>query len=424
VNPKELIKQSVSKTTSALVSIESPLDAEVRDLEDNISLYTHYPFVPFFERGDATLLFFEKMRKLSPTNSAIISDLTELVAGGGLTVEKQKIGGFAAIYNEEDVTEEEWKEYAEWVDATLGGEDLLAGIKRSYDGFKTWGNAFVEVVMTTVAGQKVAKIHVHDADRCRYVITKRNEPKLIGISPIWTYTYLSMHPPKIVPAYPNIGQMEDGSLRTIIHIKNPTVGREWYGEPDSIGAVYFKYLEYQLGSYSTEGYHNKWIAKVFFETFGDPEDGDVGAFDRAIRDTFTQSGSNRKTVMHRNAPQDAKETRIHEFAPQTDEDFHAKMADIAETQILKAHNWNHLLLGVRISGSLGGGGEYEQVYREKYISKIRPEQEFMMDSYRKAINLVENWVGYNNEKKLTLGLRDLYFQAKMQENEADNNNAQ
>jgi hypothetical protein len=417
LTPKEIMRLSSGKKTStALVNIDDPIGYEIRDLDDVSTLYSRYPFIPFFEGADATLAFYAKMRRLSPTHSGIINDLITFVTGGKMTVEKKQTNGFAAFSDTvTEVTQEEWNEYIEFIQSFTDPGVLWEQIERFYDGYKTWGNAFMEIVFTEVAGQRFAKIHIHDADRCRYLIPSFvNGRLMIGVSAEWNMNYLDRHPPSVIPVYPEVGEFADGTKRTIIHLKNPTVSRAYYGEPDSIGCIFFQFLEYQLGNYTTEGYLNRWIAKVFFETFGDAEDNADGnwieTFDQSIIDTFTQRGKNRKSVMHRNSPADSKETFIHEFAPNTDENFHTSMADIAETQILKAHNWNHLLLGVRISGSLGGGTEYMEVYKQKYASKIKPEQEMILEPFRSALKMIEDWVGYDNPNNLTIGLKDLYEQ--------------
>lgn len=433
ITPKDIIRHTIlrSKRSSAIVKVESPIDDEVRDLDEVINLYSKYPFIPFFEGADATLRFYAKMRKLSPTHSAIIESLITFVLGGLLTVVKRKDEGFSDFDNDdEEVTREQWDAYIEFIQSWISGKDLLNKMKKAYDGYKTWGNAFLEVVLTQVAGEKFAKLYVHDADRCRYMITLPNEDRLIGVAPIWTDYHLQKNPPRILPVYPNLGEFEDGTIRTIIHLKNPTIEREWYGEPDSVGCVFFQYLEYQLGAYTVEGYGNRWIAKIFFETFGDDEDNITNSnFDKALMDTFTQSGNNRKSVMHRNAPEDAKETRVHEFKPNTDEKFHQAMASIAENQILKVHNWNSLLLGVKISGSLGNGTEFRQVFNRKWYTKIKPEQSIILAPFRQAIGLVEEYLGYENSDELTIGLGNLFkdmlqeVSEAVQESENDNDGA-
>ena len=99
----------------------------------------------------------------------------------------------------------------------------------------------------------------------------------------------------------------------------------------------------------------------------------------------------------------------------------SEMSSIAETQILKTHNWNHLLLGVKISGSLGNGTEYSEVYKTTYFDKIQPEMQILLEPYRKAIKLVEDWLGYDNPDELTIGLQDIYHQmnSETQENSND-----
>jgi len=135
-----------------------------------------------------------------------------------------------------------------------------------------------------------------------------------------------------------------------------------------------------LGDYSTKGYANMWTGKVFMETAGDNVEvnGDeMAEFRQALGDTFS-SGGKGKTLVHRHRSQADPATMIHEFEDTKSHEFHESIAAIAEKQIIKAHDWSHILMSIPQPGRLGGSGEFLEIYEAKYGAVIIPWQDKVM----------------------------------------------
>jgi len=398
---------------SALCDVWSPIADELRDPKDSILAYRILPYVPFFEGGDASLKFFERMRTLSTTQGSCIDSIKSYALGGDFDVIRNKIPGLAQT--EAEMVEVSAAERASYVDFILSFTDfakLMVDANAILENKKTYGNVFYEVVKTEVAGQRSIHFHVHDCDECRFLITGINEHRVVLVSPSWTWDYLSKYTPRPVPMYPAEMVEEDGTVRTMIHVKNYVVGRPWYGLPDSVQSLYYQYLEYQQGRFTVDGYANDWTAKVFIETEGDDEDeDDDDSLDLALIDTFTNKGDNKKSFVLRNRTPGMAKTEITQFQPNTNEKFHEAMGTISEKQIIKSHNW-HPILFMDTREGLGGnsGSKFLEVFRNKYYTVIKPAQEETLEPIRMALKIAQEWLGYANPDSLTLGLTNIFKQ--------------
>lgn len=391
-NPKELYINSSRCYTSALASIYSPIQEEIKD-KDLLPFYSIWgiPFVPFLDGGDATLAFFAKMRKLSPTQGAVINSILKYSFGGDISV-IAKDDGFEGEPRE--LGSQEKVRYIDWIKSFTNANHIIQTERKLGESLKTFGNAYLEVVKTRVAGDNFFYFYAIAGDRVRYIYSSDNEPKAAFISPEWTQYYINKYPPRATAVYPNWEIEDDGTERTLIHIKNETIERDWYGEPDSIMCLYYQFLEYQQGRYTTEGYANDWTARVFIETVGDVEDLEgKKAFDNAILNTFSNKGKGSK-VLHRQRGLDMPQSFVHDFPNNTNENFHKTMGEIAEDQIIKAHDW-HPILFRKTQGSMGNSQEFMNVFAVKNLSVIKPLQDAVLYPLRKALDIAAEWLGFD-----------------------------
>lgn len=407
---------------SALASVYNPIAEEIRD-PDNYR-YTFagglYSYIPYLDRGDATFKFFERMGRLSPTHGSCIKNIRTFAFGGGLVVNR-KSDGFSD-FEKTVVSDAEKTIFRDWVKSWTDTNNLLLTAEKIYGSFKTWGGSWLECIVTTVAGQKYITYKNHDYDRGRFYADPDSEnlTKYVLISPSFSPLFLSKNPPQIVPVYPAFTNEVNGVKRTIIHLKNETVGRTWYGEPDSVMALYFEYLEYQLGRYTVEGYNLDWVAKVFFETFGDAEDTVAKAmFDEAIMQCFTNQGTRKKSVMHKRSQVDAEPTKVHEFSANTNEKFHESMSNIAAEQIYKAHDW-HPMFSQKTAGSMGNSQEFREVFKMKYYTVIKPVQDKIFTAINTVLAIAEKELGYDNAAGLALGCDSLFMNLLLDETAVTN----
>ena len=435
----ELASQSL---TGVFETIDDPIAREIRDPEREARYYQGNPVVPFMEAGDADLELLTKLAKLSPTHSAVMNSIRRFVLGGQFDVVRKKVSGFCR--REEQATqveESEFMDFATWVSSWIDGGTLLKVWERVFDNYSKYGNAFIEVVLTDAGEGRSVSVYNHDVDRCLYLATDETAPRVLLISPFWYQSSNFGRTPDPVPLYPEWIEDEFGSKRTMIHIKNEVSGRDWYGEPWWLACLYYAYLEIQLGQYGAEGYSNGFTGKVFFETFdgvnsagsepppvnpaqtegGEYIVGPRGFYKKVVR-FFTNRGIFRRSVMHRSAPMGAKKTEVTQFKPNTNEKYHEAMARIAEAQIFKAHDWHPALMGVAVPGALGRSTEFEEAFKGKFFSVIKPIQDTLADPLNLVLRLAAEWLeddGGKLTESYSLHFKNLYADMLTETGEKD-----
>lgn len=407
-NPKKGLRQ-MYRFSSTFQNLSSPVEDEIRDFERLPHIFGVLPIVPFFDDSDATLRFLRLMASLSPTRGACIENMGDYILGAGLKATQYRKPGLS-IANVERLSTAAENAVFDFVqswnpDSTpLYMQEAAAAI---YDNLSTFGNVGVEVVMSSVGGVKSLYYTPIDAEKFRYISpnTMKNH---VAVSPLWTAEYVNRYPPKIISVYPDVEQLENGDYRTFIHVKNKKTGRDLYGLPQAYPSIYYQYMEYQLGDFSTKGYGEGWTGKMFFETAGDLEDDntsdDTEEFRSNLRNTFTNDGKARR-IMHRHRAAADPATEVHEFKDDKSHEFHLGMAEVSEKQIVKSHNWHYDLLGVPTPGRLGNS-DFKDIYMVKQKTVIRPYQDWVMQPINQVYELAQKW--FEAGDPATLALDDLF----------------
>jgi len=398
--------------------LQSPLQEEFKDND-----YQHtaliLDFVPFMDSGDATLRVVRDLSQLSPTQAACINSKLDYCTGGGLGFIKLQDSVFKRQNNTElPITDREHNDYAAFLDSVIDTNALMGQIQTVMRNDQTYGNAVLELVLTETAGVRGASINVYDAAMFRY---KRKNGEVLTnagyVSQRWDYYYLNRNLSSVVEyaMYPAFKEHEDGTFRSLIHIKTDALYRNWYGLPSSFAGIYFQFMEYQLGKYTTRGYENMWLPSVFIETYDMPFDTDTERAEINARElvnqlanVYTNRGDGTKLpAVFRMASPDTKPSTITPFSSQTHENFHDLMSGIAQRQILKAHSWHSSLLEKTV-GSIGNNSENADLAMITDKTVIRPLQAKVIAPFRAAIKSIEDWVGYKNTSNLTIDLKSVF----------------
>lgn len=423
-NPKAIGLNGVRKKCESIGDyICDPIADEIRDYDKAKEMaYQKIPIVPFFDGADATLRFFRKMKEQSPTQGAVIDRIGVFTFGEGLKVVRKKRPGFVLQSEDLTVTDSEANQFIDFVESlnpNFDGEAMLTEMWQSHENLKTYGNYFIRVDMVEIAGSRFVFFKVLDSETVRYKLTKAGEKRVLVVSPLWTWEYLSKYPPEYLPVFPNVERTGRGMKSTVIHVRNNVVNREWYGMPDSFASLRYQLLEAQQGQYSTENYANDFIARTLIEIESDTEDDGSDGFDEAIKATFTNRATEKKRVVIRRRLPDEKPMFVHELKPNTDHEYHVKMSDEAERQIVKMHGFHKVLLGSPTPGRLGQTQEFQQVYRHINFTTIRSYRNDLLAGWHKAISLADNFVngGETVTAQMSISFQDLfedYLQAAIQ----------
>jgi hypothetical protein len=414
-NPKTVGLVGARKKCEAIGEyICDPVTDEIRDYDNARHLvYNQFPIVPFFDGADATLRFFRKMKEQSPTHGACISQIGTYTFGEGLKVVKKKRAGFVLGTEDvsvDDTNAEKFIEFVESMNADMDGEALLTQMWQAHENLKTYGNYFLRVDMVDVAGLRYAFFKVLDCETVRYKLTKKGEKKVLIVSPLWTLEYLTRESPEYLPVYPNIERSGRGTYTTVIHVRNNVVSREWYGMPDSFSSLRYQLLEAQQGQYSTENYANDFIPRTIIEIESDNEDDGNDGFDKAVQQTYTNRAKERKRVVIRRRLPDEKPMNVHEMKANADHEYHVKMSDEAERQIVKSHQFHKVLLGSPTPGKLGQSQEFQQIYRQVTFTTIRSYRNDLLPGWRQAIEIADQFINGSATVTATMSIsfKDLF----------------
>jgi hypothetical protein len=405
--------------------LQSPLQDEFKDGDyNNVKLIIDY--VPFMDCGDATLRILRELGQLSPTQAACINSKIDYATGGGLGFIKQIDNVFKRQSNKEAViSDAEHNAYADFLASVIDVDTLLSKIQKQGKNQLTYGNSVLEIVLTDTVGYRGGAINVYDAAMFRY---KRENEKVVTsrayLSQRWDYWYISRNKHEVVEyaMYPAFKEHEDGTLRSLIHVKDEALYRNWYGLPTSFSSIYFQFMEYQLGKYTTRGYENFWLPAAFIETYDMPMETDperaaeeARALVNQLANVYTNRGDGKKLpVVFRAAPAGSQPSTITQFNPQTHENFHTAMKEVAQSQILKSHGWHTSLLEKTV-GSIGNNSENADLAMITDKTVIKPLQGKMLYPFQIAIKEIEKWVGYDNTAGLTIDLKSVFETPAMPE---------
>lgn len=409
VSPKRIMAHTAKNRVQFMDELIDPIGEEIKDPDAIGVSYAMLPLVPFFQGNDSFLRFLNRLRLVSPTHGSIIESIREHTLGKGFVLNYRREPGFVRKGDTEEVSDAEFNRYVEWLRQWGRGDELLSEIANLIQNYLSSGNAYLEVVLSEVAGERYASIYSHDFMQCRYIATRPGEDKIVALSKAWDWGYLTKYPPELVNVYPNFTQMEDGTLRTIIHLKNREAGYQWYGLPPSISALYHMYMEYQQGDYTVDALANRFVGDVFMELEGDPEvdEEENPDFRRRLESQHTNRGKRSRVVL-RFRPPGSSDAVIHEFEHNTDHEYQEFISENSERQIMKAHGWHTVLLGVPQPGRLGNQSEFKDIYQVKYKTIIQPLQRRVMDAVNRAVDLVAEFFERDDVMEFSLGLSNLF----------------
>jgi hypothetical protein len=399
--------------SSQLDGLSDPILDEVIDLDDVKLTFQKYPIIPFFDNSDATLRFLRKMRTISPTAEACTNSIISYVVGGGLATRVRRMPGFSLpVGGQElgitDVQDQAFRDFVNNLNPVDDADKILEDIEQLTDNTLTYGNRWLMVRLSEVAGVRHAYLDAVDSEDVRYWATNPGEEKIVVISESWEHTYLEKYPPMFVGAYPSFTtDPETGDQLTIIHDRKRTLKRKWYGLPKNMGSLYWKCMEASLAEFGLRGYKKQWTAKTFFETSGDDEDKlDPAEFVRSLESMYTIEGEGAQFI-HRHKLEGDSPTTVVQINPNTDHEFHESMSSLAFHKIVGSYDWNTILLSEQVPGSLGFSKEFLDIYKVKYKTVIEPIQDRVADTVNKALQIAAEWQGRTDVAGLGLGLGNM-----------------
>lgn len=400
--------------------LQSPLQEELTD-SDFKKVWLNYPFVPFLDSGDATLRVLRNLSELSPTKAGVMKSKLGYATAEGIdlikvkdTFVKRQRGG------EEMISDAAHDDYIDFLNAHMDTERLLSDIYQSAKSYETFGNEIVEFVLVETAGIRGGAANPVQTEWFRYMQPdQKREGQWAYLSPRWTFEYTNEFPPVEYPMYPNWKQFPDGTYRCLYHNKEAAENRTWYGLPGDFASIYYQYMEYQSGKFSTRSYENQFLPSVIMEMYGIPDAADKDKYAawealmyNDVGNIFTNRRDGAKPPMMvlkggLDANNNPIKSNITQLNPNTGEGFHEAMKDISQAQILKCNEWHGSLIE-KSTGSLGNDSAFTQIAMQVDATVIKPLQNKTLKPYRQFLKVLEQWTGYQNTEGITIGLRSVF----------------
>lgn len=359
-----------------LFDVKNPIPDETIDIESVSKFFEAHRLVPFAGSdkgtGDKTLTWYLMLAKLSATFGACVSKLTSYVVGT-----KAKV--VVATDPEYDIPAPEPNdtEAAAYLNKLKEVVEFDGGVSKFHElifaSYKNTGNAFAELVITTVNGITRAKIIRHKVSSVRYKVTGPEEVRAVAISPVWNAKYLKKNPAKLRPVFP-VFLNDGGVISTVFHLKNGD--NEWYGRPDSESSTLYKYREVQDAVYLIKQAASNFVGQMIIEVEDDTApvideaDAQRSGFDtfaERFEQNFTMKGEDPQAVLVTSRPMGARPMNVFQVKPNTNENWYKVTGDINENKIITSLNLTRRFMGMEV-----GSGLSETAFLEDYITNVDP----------------------------------------------------
>ena len=408
-NPKQRMRGRRASKGLSIYGVDNPIPSEVCDSDELKTFFQKWNLVPYAgttrESGQSLLSWYQMLAQLSPTHSACISKKLKYAIGG-------KAGFVRALDTEfdtgEDVRELSVAEKIAYRDALNEFIEFEGGIGKLHRSLgwslEATGNAWAELSFSETLGVGRARIKAHRVTHCLYVNTKKDERKIVAVSPKWTDEYLKKNEPRYVPLYPNFVKDADGTIRTMFHLKNGD--NTWYGRPESQGSDIYKYREFQDQIYLVKQAASNFTGQLIVEVEDDdpefaPAIDEQGAkeagydsFAQRFEHSYTQKADDPQSVLVTSRPYGSKPMYVFQLDPNTNENWYKVTGEIAEQKITRSHG-----LTLRFMGFDVANGFATDAFVSDYVMNVEPIIEELLQALTNFTNKIisEVWRMVNRE---------------------------
>lgn len=397
LNPLSLVQSNIRRQGRIkFIDIEPPIESEIRDSKSVNQSFEEFPIIPYSGVSNwssqklVSVLY--NIKHISSTFASILEGTKIYSLRDKVSIIKTYDDDYEIEIND-TVGEAEKKQFVDelnknFIFSNESIKGLAEMLSESYDSVGMLG---CEVVFMEVLGiPQITVKYIHPTD---YVFKRNDIPGTeVYISKDWSYDYLKLYPPQILPVFPLIYSYPDGTERTFFYRKN---GGFLYGRPMDLACIYDKYNEWKLKQYLTKKNKKMWLPSVFIEY----EDGNIGggllddtaaisagfknSADR-VQDSFTNKGDDPMDVMVSTRPNGASAAFVHEFQGLKGSKEIQQYLDICEDNIVKANNWSKMLM--MGEGTTGfSSNVFLDVFEIASITKISERQQLLGNFINKIL---------------------------------------
>jgi capsid portal protein len=344
-------------------------------------------YVPFLDFNNRLLDELTSIINTSPTCRGIIMQKVNMSQGKGFSVSEGKQNALLTILKKlrkslgmTDARIEELNDCI--IKVNPEGETLSDLTNKAYFDFWAYGNAFIEVIKTTIGGEcRVAQRHI-PMEWCRPKKAINRVVEFIGISPDWVAD--EVHPDTItdLPLYPNFKRIEGDEAkveRSIIHLKNYAPGFFYWGLPDYVAGFLNCELEYRIPKYNQGKFINGYIPSAIVQFYGQlaPEEAQE-MLDKFLA-RFTGTGNNAK-IFAQVLSDESMKADVQKLTDDSEGNY-LELATMAKNQIITAHRWTPSLAGVSTAGQLGSNQQIRAEFEILQNTVIEPVQNLFLSKW-------------------------------------------
>lgn len=303
-------------------------------------------------------------------------------------------------------------------DVIVAAEEALSSVNNSEESFaevfrqyrinlNTSGNAWIELVRGDVLGERFFNVYNHDFPNVLFVDTNspRIPPTHVFISESWDENYILKNEPVKLPLYPN-WEIVNGAERCVIHIKEYSIGRNYYGLPLFIAAKIPTQLEYESDRHNLERFFSDFMPKFFAAFFAENgmTDDEKEKFYEDFHKTYTKKGRDGNiSAMVQVFESENLKPFFHEFSNNNSEGDFMGLKDGSKDSIFTAHRWHPVLAAVPVASGLNDSKQVQTIFSVYNDIAIKPNQRFDLAYINKVFELMSEWLGLSTvDHQLTL----------------------
>jgi hypothetical protein len=283
-------------------------------------------------------------------------------------------------------------------------QEVLAQLAFDYDAF---GNSFCEIVKGKVGSEPFT--YIYHVPVYNIGIRKAEADQIIksvGIYDNWEEVPLTTDGVfyesegfREVPMYPDFKKFEDGTQRSVIHVKQYAAGYFYFGLPEWIGAKMWAEMEYRIQRFNTSKFENGFMPSGIMQFFGSITPAEAKKLVEGIESKFTGMANNHKLFVQVLRDEKLKANWI-PTSKENEGEF-LNLQNLAASAIVVANRWSKSLAGFATAGQLGSNQQIRQEMEYLQSTVIKPRQNLMLS---KIINPYLAEIGLYNP-----ALKDVQF---------------
>lgn len=404
-NQSPLLASVTLDTSNTMLVQEDIFNEPSRERLD----FTGAKWVRFFTQKDDFLKSLIAIVNNSPTLRRIIEDKTNMVVGDGFIPMKGKSNTLLTTSMKgEVITDDSLNEIEEIIGSvnlhSQNLQEVMAALAFDYDAF---GNCFAEICRGKVGNQPFT--YIYHVPVYNIGIRKAGADQIIksvGVYDNWEEvplttdgSYYEKEGFKEVPIYPEFKDFEDGTQRSIIHVKQYAAGYFYFGLPEWIGAKMWAEMEYRIQRFNTSKFENGFMPSGLLQFFGSMTQTEAKALVDGIESKFSGMGNNHKLFVQVLRDEKLKANWI-PTSKENEGEF-LNLQNLAASAIVVANRWSKSLAGFATSGQLGTNQQIRQEMEYLQNTVIKPRQNLLLS---KIINPFLQEIGIYNQ-----AFRDVTF---------------